>query len=377
MRQKLIFFLGLFLLLVMPLSSQAIGKVNQYLYLAEDEVVDGNYYAIGNTVEILGTVNSDLIVIGGNVSINGLVKGDILALAGNLKINGEVDGNIRAVGGIIEINGKVGKNVLLAAGNFFTSTESEINGHLTFAAGNTKIDGIVKGKMDGAGESLVINNLVKGDVNLRISKEGMIVLLPKTSFEKNFYYQSSRNADIREGAQINGETFFQPLGVSANKYISRQYLFNKIIALFSLLIIGLLLLHFFFKKITKIGNLMIEKPLKSLGKGFIYLIITPIVLILLMITIIGLPLALIGGAIYFIILYVCQVFVGLVVGQTVLKYFNVKAKPIMILVVGLVVYEIIIALPYLGGLLRFIAIVWALGAFVEIKRQMLTEERTN
>ena len=377
MRQKLIFFLGLFLLLIIPFSAQAGNKTNQYLYLAEDEVVDGNYYVIGNIAEILGTVISDLIVLAGDVNIRGLIKGDVLALAGNLKISGEVDGNIRALGGAIEIDGKVGKNVLALAGNLILTPESEINGHLTFASGNAKINGVINGKMEGAGGNLIINNSVKGDVNLKTGQDGLVVLLPKTHFQNDFYYQSFNKALIKEGAKIEGETFFQPQPAPVKKFITKHYLFNKVIAFFSLLVVGLLLITLFFPKINQVTDLMVKKPLKSLGWGFIYLIITPIILILLMITIIGLPLALIGLTLYFIVLYIGQVFIGLVIGQTVLKYFNIKVKPLMILVVGLVIYEIIIALPYLGGFLRLIAIIWALGAFIEIKKKWLRDERTN
>ncbi len=368
--KKVIIFLVLFL----ALASQA--KAAENVYLAEDEVAEGNYYAIGNMVEVLGTVNSDLIIIANNAVVKGLVKGDVLAIGGNIKINGEVDGNIRAVGGEIEINGKVGKNVLAAGGYLMTGENSEINGNLTFAFGNVKLDGLIQGRVDGAGGNLVFNNEVKGDVNLRTGRDGKIVLMPKTNFVKDFYYRAPDEAVIKEGAKVNGTTHFQPIEITGKKFITKSYLFGKVISLFSLLLVGLLLISLFLQKVDEITELMIQKPIKNLWQGLLFLIVTPILAFILMLTIIGLPLALISLTWYLMILYISQIFIGLVIGHTFLKSITTEPKPIYVLIVGLIIYEILIAIPFIGWLIRFIGLLWASGAVFEIIKPLFRKEKT-
>ena len=45
------------------------------------EVVNGDYFAFGGTVEIAGTINGDLYASGGQVVIDGTVNGDVLVKA--------------------------------------------------------------------------------------------------------------------------------------------------------------------------------------------------------------------------------------------------------------------------------------------------------
>lgn len=363
---KKIFILIVVSLFLLPLFTQAAGRKNENVYLGADEVVDGNFYAIGGMVEIQGTVNSDLIILGGQATIKGLIKGDILALGGNLRIDGEVDGNIRAVAGQIEINGKIGKNVMVAGGNLLITDGSEINGNLTFAVGNVKIDGKIFGKVDGAGGNLVFNNEVLNDVNLNAGNDGVIILMPKTNFAKDFYYKASQKAEINEGAKINGQTYFEQFAGFGKKRNVANYLFGKIIGLFSLIIIGLVLIALMQKKIHQVAEYMQSRPWPALGWGSIYLIIIPIFTILLMITVIGLPLGLICLTIYFIILYVSQIFIGLIIGKYFLDYFKLKSTPTIILVTGLVIWTILVALPYVGWLIKLLGLLWALGAILEI-----------
>jgi len=361
-------------LLFIPLIVRAAAIPAKNINLASDQVADGNYYAIGNNVDIQGTVNSDLIIIAGNASVSGLVRGDVLFLGGNLKITGEVDGNIRGAAGMLELNGQVGKNVLVAVGNFITNDKNEINGNLTLAASTAKIDGAIQGRFDGLGGNFNFNNEVKNDVNLKTDSEGAIILSAKTHFYKNFYYQSVNKVQLEEGAKIDGQTNYQPLVLNIKKFINRVFLLNKIVALFSLLIVGLILISLFYKKVDEITDLMIKNPFNCLWKGLVFLIIIPVLVLLLLLTIIGLPLGLMILTVYLIILYASQVLVGLVIGYGALKGFQGEAKPILLLIVGLIVYEIIISLPYLGGFIKFIALLWALGAIWEIIKPLFKKE---
>jgi hypothetical protein len=367
-RKNYWFFGVLFaVLLLLPLGVWAAGnQAAKNVYLAQDQVVDGNYYAWGENVEILGTVNSDLFILAGNATISGLVKGDVFFGGGQLRITGEVDGNVRAAGGVVEIDGQIGKNILMAGGNFIFTPKSEINGQLTFAAGYAKIDGTIQGKVDGAGKDLIFNNEVKGDVNLKVGNDGSVTLLPQTHFYNNFYYRSLAKAAISDGAKIDGATNYSVITSQGHKFFTRSFIFNRIIGLFSLLVVGLVIITLFPKPVAALTERLKKKPWANLGWGLFYLIIIPLAVLLLMITVIGLPLGLIILTIYMMILYISQVIIGLTIGQCFADYFKKSYKPIIILTGGLIFYEIITALPYVGWLFKLLGLLLALGAVVEI-----------
>ena len=48
------------------------------------QVVNGDYFAFGGTVEIAGTINGDLYASGGQVVIDGTVNGDVLVAGGRV-----------------------------------------------------------------------------------------------------------------------------------------------------------------------------------------------------------------------------------------------------------------------------------------------------
>ena len=50
-------------------------------------VIEGDYFAFGETVEISGTINGDLYASGGQVVIDGRVNGDVLVGSGRVSLS--------------------------------------------------------------------------------------------------------------------------------------------------------------------------------------------------------------------------------------------------------------------------------------------------
>ncbi len=71
----------------------------------EEELVDiDNKVAFGSTVRIgRGEVAYDIVSIGGDVKVDGQVRGDAISIGGTAKINGRVTGEVVAIGGDVEL----------------------------------------------------------------------------------------------------------------------------------------------------------------------------------------------------------------------------------------------------------------------------------
>ena len=73
---------GLFLIL--PTTVMAfVVKTGDSIYVAADEIVDGNFYAAGNSITIEGNIVGDVIgVAAQTINISGRVEGDVICAAG-------------------------------------------------------------------------------------------------------------------------------------------------------------------------------------------------------------------------------------------------------------------------------------------------------
>lgn len=98
---------------------------------------------------------------------------------------------------------------------------------------------------------------------------------------------------------------------------------------------------------------------KSLGIGFALLICVPVISAILAITIVGIPISLILLAIYLIFLYMGRIIFASFIGDKILK----KESPFLSLVIGMPIFTVLFALPFVGWLLSLIAISVGLGAF--------------
>ncbi|HJN62066.1 MAG TPA: hypothetical protein QGH92_00480 [Candidatus Parcubacteria bacterium] len=376
------FFLSFSLLAViisltaLPLISGAsIEDSKQNIYVGSEEVIKGNFIKAGEVIDFDGQAQKDVIIAGGSINITGPVKGDVLVAGGTVRIKGDVTGNIRVVGGTVEVNSKVGKNVSLFGGTVVIGEDAEVGWDVLSFAGNIEIRGKVGGDVRGGGGAVLLANEIGGNVDLKIdAEEGHLVLYHQADIKGDLTYTASTKAEIKEGAKIGGETIYkesilpvipikQDFGISS--------FIGKIMALFALLIIGLIIILLAPKTSKSIGKRMVDKPWDSLGWGVVYLIITPVILFLVAITVIGIPLSLIALAVYLISLYLTKIFIGIVLGQKLLEWAGKKKEVSLVwtMILGVVVFSILTGLPFLGGIIAFLGICWALGAMVEIKKQ--------
>ena len=371
-------------LTVLSLTAQAaIQDSKKNIYISSEEVIEGNFIQAGGTVDFNGQAQKDVIIAEGNINITGPVKGDVIVAGGNIKIKGEVAGNVRVAGGTIEIDNKVGKNVNVFGGTVIIGQDAEIGWDVLVFGGNIEIRGKVGGNIRGRGGNAILANEVGGNVDLKIDpKEGQLILYPQANIKGNLTYTASQEAEIKEGAKIAGETIYKPTVKPSvppvtpiKKALGVSYFVGKIIGLLALLVVGLLIILLARKTSKEIGEKMLEKPWVNLGWGVIYLIITPIVLILVAITVIGIPLSLITLAFYLITLYLTKIFVGIALGQKLLRWMKKKQEVSLVwgMILGVIVFSILTNLPFVGWIIGLLGTCWALGAIVETKKQILKQ----
>lgn len=375
-RKILISILVIVSLFGVTFTAWAGGKNNKDVYIPKDQVIVGNYYNAAATIEIAGKVESDVYLAGGNIVISGEVGGDVLAVGGNIRITGKVNGNVRAIGGTVDISGPVTKNVSVLSGTLIVSETSNISGHVSVMTGALDMRGAIKGNVDAGVGDAIVAGTVGGQMKLNIDREGGLKVR-ESAILGGLEYKSVKEAEIASGAQISGDVKYNPYTYN-RRHAGTNWL-GWLISIFSLIAVASLFVGIVPKLVKQVAVEAFEKPWLKIGWGLVWLIVIPIASILLMVTIIGIPIALMIMVGYFIVLYVAQIFIGAIIveylkSKTMFSFLQ-KWPALLSIVLGIVIFKLISVVPVIGWILCFMAVLWVWGTIVKVKTQLISNFR--
>ncbi len=376
-------FIALASLFIGPAAAQIESsmepKEGKIMILPAGKVINKDYFAYGERVEISGTVNGDVYAAGGQILVDGKINGDLLAAGGKVNIAGTVSQDVRIAGGQITINGKIGRNLTVAGGNVELTHPATIRGGVVAAGGSIGLAAPVGNDVKIAAGNLTVSNTINGNLE---AVSGKIRLTSKAVVNGDLVYWSDHTASIDESAKVTGAVtqkipaeIFRPSAKKMLGVIGGFILFVKIISFISTLILGLLFIYFFPKYNQATVSTINSRPLASLGSGFLVLFLTPAIILFLVITVVGIPLALILSAAYFIGIYLVRIFAIFWIGVTLFEWLGKRVGEGWALVIGLVVYSFLTLIPFIGGLVALFVILFGLGAAVLADRELYLAAR--
>jgi len=361
-------FILLALLLIWPISSLAMSASSgNYITLAADQVVNGNYYTAGNKIEIFGTVNGDIFAAGNDIVIDSSnINGDIFAAGNTITIKGKVNGSLRLAGQKLVVEAEIAKNILAAGQYLDLNKDSKVQGHVSFAGQMASLNGWVGGRWESVLENLRLNGQIVGDAEVYLSdnQTANIDLASGANIQGSLKYWSSQNLNLDQTKVKQGIEYHTITQAIQNKMKPEFTLFGIIWEILPISIVALLWWRFSKKFFNESYDLVKKHPGKSLLWGLLALIVIPIILILLMITVVGIPLALILLVSFLVVLYLARIlaawlFIRLI-QQTWWK--NYRGKEWALLVASLVIMTFLVKLPLVGWLIAFIFYLWSWGA---------------
>jgi len=339
--------------------------------VSKNEVVSGPYLRVGNNITINGTINGDAYLLGNFITINGRINGDLIAAGGVVTVKGDVSDDIRSAGGLIVIDSKVGKNVTALGGTITLGSDTDIDGDLLAAGGRLVHLGNIDGNVLAYTNEATLGGRVGGDTTTQSHK---IKVLKTALLGGNLFYKSNREASISARAKIGGVVKRTPAGKALTRITPRaRRLFSRfhILSYLSALFLGVVLLKVAPRQATAVSKMMEKRPWKSLGLGFLALVLTPMAVLVLLITIIGAPLAAIIGGLYLLAISLSPIFGGLLVGQKIFDLANLKENIYAMLAVGLLLLQLLFALPAVGLFFRLLNILVAVGAIITLRWEAL------
>jgi cytoskeletal protein CcmA (bactofilin family) len=297
--------------------------------------------------------------VAGTVVIRGTVTGDVSVVAGSVRVTetGTVQGTVDGSAGSIVIAGTVDGDVQIGAGSFELTDSGNIGGDLEAGAGYVRVDGTIAGNVKAAG--------------------GGVAIGPNANVGGEFRYDAEDFTQSPDAVVEGGVV--QDTSLSMDRGTGTSFLpswFGTVYSLVASLLFGVVLLAVFPRFSTNVASKVTDDPLNSGGVGLLALIGVPVALALLAVTIVGIPLMLVGVGLFILAIWAAVVYGKFAVGMWVLGVADLENRWLA-LVVGLVGFALIGLIPVIGGLAEFIVFLLGLGALALSLRELYrTDEAT-
>ena len=358
--------LSILILLLFPKGVINAAKIEVGDYtLDKESIVEDDLYVSGERVVINGVVDGDLIVTGQNITVDGTVTGDIYLFGTTVTVGGNIYGNAILVGSTVTTSGTITENTYI--GSMIADLDGTFNKDMAAATGTFKLNGSVGDDVRVASGQVISNATVGGDFLLAGDNY--------TVEEKNVYGDLIAGSEHPFWKDIPKE---QTFNFTKDDFLG----FNiglAIVNFIGMYIVGVILILSAPVKTLQIEKKIItswEEVLKSYAIGLVVLFTIPLPLFLLIITLVGAPLAfLIIGILIFLATF-GTVWTESAIGQRVLQLTDRKDSGRFIsLLIGRSISVIVRLIPIVRGIYSLSLILITVGAVVRTKYDAFSQAR--
>ncbi|MFC4902242.1 polymer-forming cytoskeletal protein [Kocuria oceani] len=399
------------LLLAAPAGGAAEIRNDETVRVAEGEVVDDDLYAAAGEVVVDGTVRGDLVVAAGRVTVNGTVEGDLLAAAQTIVVEGTVGDDARVAGQALYFGdgARVAGDLVAAGFSLQTRPGTEVGGDVLLGAYQALLAGSIDGSVTAGAAGLALAGAIGGSVQADVGSpddveaawapatqvpvppvEGGLTLTDEARVAGDLSYRSAAEASIAPGAEVTGEISYERVVVDdaepAGPTGPLAVLLSGLRLFVTLLLAGLLALWLIPRTVTGAASVLRTRPLLSLGWGVLAIAGTAVAalafLVVAILLGIGLGLLTLGGlaaavvatgvvlhavlvlGLILAIALLAPVVAGLTGGGLLLRdpspaRFGKRAGA---LALGLLIYVLLRAVPYLGPVVALLVALFGVGA---------------
>jgi len=330
----------------------------------EPEIYEGDLYIFEDTVNMDKLVDGNVYIVGKDVTITGQIAGNLFVIADNLTIgddtstssyNGYVFYNIYAL---------VNKATLYSscydlylAGNDVTIEDSfYLYRDLKIGATNANVYATIGRNVDGDIGKL---NLKKDDTTY-------------ANIYGNLNYSSPIQLDEETlKLCVKGETNYSLTAAEVDTSVEENvtimtHIKDVAIKVIFTIFVWLIVLWLAPKFFEKAPALITKKPAKTLSIGLLTLVAVPIICIILLLMIITLPISLIGIALYALAISIAFSMVCIAVTYLLKDKLNLNKWFVLlpVLIVVRIVLHLLTLIPFVGGIISFIALILGLGLIV-------------
>lgn len=318
----------------------------------------------GGSVRQANPVDGDLIALAGDFELAAPVDGKALLAAGNVRVANPVERDLFAAGGNVTVSAAVGGHARLAGGNVEVTSSGAIARDLSVVGGDVDLRGPVGGSVQVGAGNVLIDAAVGGDVRVA---SGDLTLGPNARISGRLIHHGANvkrdPAAVVEGGEV--VRVREPTRERVRTHRSAGGWWWTV----GIVVLAALLAAAFPAAVRRVGGELRAHPGVALFAGFVALICVPAAALILMITIIGLPLALIVLLLYGVLLLVGYAAAGVMLGDAALQRFRAPdaarlAYRIGAAMLAMLALALAAKVPFLGGFVVLAAMLLGMGAIV-------------
>lgn len=319
----------------------------------EERLLGDDRFLAGERVELGAATSGDVIAAGGTVRLDAGVGGDAVLAGGEVTVSGAVADDVYAAGAEVELAGRVDGNARLAGGKVRVSSGAEVGGGLSVAGAEVVMAGRAGRYLSVAGREVVIEGTVDGDVEVSAAE---LRVGPRAVIQGAIRYRGEEPAQVAAGATVAGGVHqnLEPeaRGIAA---LSWMIALGAIAWFVGWLALGVLWWSQWPASIAAAAEVARRRAPAALAVGFAVLVGTPAAGVLLFLSGVGAPLALMLAPLYLLALPLGYFATALRAARWLLARARPNAAPrlwsrTLSLAAVLVVFALLGSLPVLGWL---------------------------
>lgn len=367
--------ISLLAMLLVPLSAFASVSIGGDYFLKSAERASDDLYTIGRTATFAGVAAGDITALALNIFHVGTTTADALFIGEEIQVHGVVGDDARVVGGTVTIDGEIADDVVAVGSVVVVTPAARIMGSLYAVGGSVSILGKVYGGAKVAAERAEVSGSIAGDLEVW----GEAAFEAPADIGGDFIYHRSDATEAPVNVSVVGRVIVDDGGRGGDAFFGNTFL-GGLFALRILMLLALGFALFFFARERSeevLADLMPQVGLRLL-RGALIVILLGAALVLLLPTIVGIPLALVFGALLLLSFLVGSAYAGFLVGAWSERlFFKCSAFPLTYrsVLLGILFVSLMSTVPYVGPLFHILLTLSAIGSFGTMFYRHLREVR--
>jgi cytoskeletal protein CcmA (bactofilin family) len=353
---------AIFVVVPSLVSADTVLRTGDSVSIEKDQKIEGDFYTAAGTLNISGEVHGDLTSAGGKNTLNGPVANDALMLGGTVDVHGSVGDDLRVLAGDVIIAEPVTGDVFVMGGTVKVLSSASIGGDLIIYAGDAEVSGSVGGDIVGGVQNLRVDAPVAGKIDVTTEN---LTLGDRADIKNTIRYVSVNSLVRAQNAKVGGEiTRNDPTGQASKSESTKAALLPILIVLFTVLVWYMVARSYLVSITTK----ALSRSVRPVLTGFIALFATPVVSIILLMTLLGSIVGIAGLFAYVLFIVLALVSSVVVIGQFTVNHLKKTIVPLspLVIVVGVGITALLLFVPFIGPVVIMTTFLVTLGAIVDL-----------
>jgi hypothetical protein len=319
--------------------------------------------AAGADVTVRGEVSNDVGAAGALVDIDVDAGRDISSVGASVGVRGQAGRNVNAGGAVLTINAVIGGNLKAGGAVLTVGPGSDIAGSFEGGAANLRVGGHIAGPVNVGGALVTFNARTDGSVEIN---GGKVVIGAPARIGGDLIVRSMNDPEIDPAAEIGGQVrriappqWWWPLSPWA-----QAALFAGFVAV-GTIVTGIILMLFGGRVLATATDHVRLRPGSSLLLGLATAVLIPVIAAIVMATVVGFS----AGIAVLLLLPVLAVFGHAVAAAGIASGIFVRDRGVLgpvrtflLLVVGAIIVALVWLIPWVGGFLGAIILLFGIGA---------------